>query len=89
MFGVMFVPRPELAAAELLRVCRPGGTVALASWTPAGFIGQMFQTVASHVPPPAGIASPLEWGDEAKVRERLGGGCSDLRQTPRLERFRF
>lgn len=89
MFGVMFAPRPELAAAELLRVCRPGGRVALASWTPGGFVGQMFQTIAGHVPPPAGVPSPLQWGDEAKVRERLGGGCSDLRATPRLIAFEF
>lgn len=89
MFGVMFAPRPELAAAELLRVCRPGGRIALANWTPGGFVGQMFQTIASHVPPPAGMPSPILWGDEAKVRERLGGACSDLRTTPRMIGFEF
>ena len=83
-FGHMFAPRPELAAAELLRVCRPGGTIALANWTPGGFIGQMFRTFTAHVPPPAGIPSPIQWGDEAKVRERLGGGTSDLQTTPQL-----
>ena len=52
MFGAMFAPRPDLVAAELKRVCRPGGVIAMANWTPAGFIGQMFKTMASHVPPP-------------------------------------
>lgn len=89
MFGVMFAPRPELAAAELLRVCRPGGTVALANWTPGGFIGQMFKTIAGHVPPPPGVPSPIQWGDEAKVRERLGAGTTDLRTTPRLIALEF
>jgi SAM-dependent methyltransferase len=89
MFGVMFAPRPELSAAELLRVCRSGGTIALANWTPGGFVGQMFRTIAGYVPPPAGVPSPLLWGDEAKVRERLGGGSSELRTTPRLIAFEF
>jgi SAM-dependent methyltransferase len=89
MFGVMFAPRPELAAAELLRVCRPGGRIALANWTPGGFVGQMFKTIAGSVPPPAGVPSPIQWGDETKVRERLGSGSSDLRTTPRLIAFEF
>jgi len=89
MFGVMFAPRPELAAAELLRVCRPGGRIALANWTPRGFVGQMFTTIASHVPPPAGVPSPILWGDEATVRERLGGSCSDLRTIPQMIAFEF
>lgn len=89
MFGAMFAPRPELAAAEMLRVCRPGGTIALANWTAAGFVGQLFKTIAGHVPPPAGVPSPLQWGDEAKVRERLGGGTSDLLTTPRRIVFEF
>jgi SAM-dependent methyltransferase len=89
MFGVMFAPRPELAAAELLRVCRPGGRIALANWTPGGFVGQMFKTIAGHVPPPAGVPSPLQWGDEGKVRERLGGGTTGLRATPRQIAFAF
>jgi len=89
MFGVMFALRPELAAAELLRVCRPGGRVALASWTPGGFVGRMFKTIAGHVPPPAGVPSPIQWGDEAKVRERLGGGAAELQTTPRLITLEF
>ena len=71
-FGVMFSPNQERAAAELLRVCRPGGRIGLANWTPAGFIGQMFKIVGRHVPPPAGIASPLAWGTEARLAELFG-----------------
>jgi SAM-dependent methyltransferase len=89
MFGVMFAPRPDVAAAELLRVCRTGGTIALATWTAGGFVGQMFRTMANHVPPPAGVPSPILWGDEAKVRERLGPGSSELRMTPRRIALEF
>src|SRR5437763_6036505 len=64
VYGCMFAPDHERAAAELLRVCRPGGRIALASWTPGGFIGDRFRTTASHVPPPAGGASPLLCGEE-------------------------
>ncbi len=70
--GVMFTPNPERAAGELLRVVRPGGKIGLASWTPEGFIGQMFKVVGAHVPPPAGVPSPLQWGTEARVEELLG-----------------
>jgi SAM-dependent methyltransferase len=89
MFGVMFAPRPEVAAAELLRVCRPGGRVALANWTPDGFAGQMFKVQASHVPPPPGVVPPSLWGVEQVVRERLGGGTADLRTTRRLCSMRY
>lgn len=78
MFGAMFAPRPELVAAELKRVCRPGGFIAMANWTPAGFIGQMFKTMSAHVTPPAGMPSPLLWGVEENVRERFGEGISKL-----------
>lgn len=77
MFGAMFAPRPEATAAELLRVCRAGGRVAMANWTPGGFIGRMFKATAAHVPPPD-IPSPLLWGDEAAVRERLRDGVEEL-----------
>ena len=70
MFGAMFAPRPDLVATELARVCRVGGRLAMANWTPAGFIGQLFKITARHVPP-APMPSPLLWGDEATVRERL------------------
>lgn len=72
MFGAMFAPRPEKVAAELLRVCRPGGLIAMANWTPGGFVGKMFQITARHVPPPPGIPVPVLWGDESVVRERFG-----------------
>jgi SAM-dependent methyltransferase len=78
MFGAMFAPRPELVAAELKRVCRPGGFIAMANWTPSGFIGQMFKTNSAHVPPPPGMPSPVLWGVEETVRERLGEGISKL-----------
>lgn len=84
MFGAMFAPRPELAAAELVRVCRPGGRIAMANWTPEGFAGQMFQAVGKHVPPPPHIPPPTEWGDEAVLRERLREGIADLRLMKRM-----
>ena len=89
MFGAMFAPRPELVAAELLRVTRSGGLIAMANWTPASFIGQMFKTIGSLVPPPAIMPSPLLWGDEAKLRERFGAGISELRVQPRMIAFWF
>jgi SAM-dependent methyltransferase len=89
MFGVMFTPRPERAAAEFVRVCRPGGTIALANWTPEGFIGENFRVVGRHVSPPAGGVSPLLWGDEATVRARLGDHVSELRLTRRIARLRY
>ena len=73
----MFAPRPDLVAKELLRVCEPGGTIAMANWTPQGFVGQMFKTVSKFIAP-SGMPSPVLWGDEATVRERLGQGLSDL-----------
>ncbi len=72
-FGVMFAPRQKVAAAELARVCRPGGSVVVANWTPAGFIGRMFAVVGRHLPPPPGAALPVQWGDERHVRTLLGG----------------
>ncbi|MFG1916575.1 class I SAM-dependent methyltransferase [Micromonospora sp. NPDC048898] len=87
--GVMFAPDQQRAAAELVRVCRPGGTVALASWTPQGFVGELFRTVARQVPPPPGLRAPVEWGDEARVRELLGGAVGDLRAVRREFVFRF
>lgn len=89
MFGAMFAPRPELVSAELLRVCRPGGLIVMANWTPTGFIGQMFKTIGKHVAPPPLMASPLLWGDEQAVRERLGDGVSEINFEPRLISFTF
>ena len=89
VFGSMFAPDHARTAAELLRVCRPGGTIALASWTPEGFIGELFRTVGAHVPPPAGVASPLLWGTEAHLRELLGAGIVSLEVAERTFTFRF
>ena len=87
MFGAMFAPRPQLVAAELVRVCRPGGRIAMANWTPEGHIGQMFKTTGKHVPPPPNMPSPIKWGDEATVRELLRDGVADLKLTRRMCRF--
>jgi SAM-dependent methyltransferase len=89
MYGVMFAPRPEWVAGELCRVTKPGGLIALANWTPAGFIGKMFAVFARHVPPPTGLPSPLLWGDTAVVRDRFNGAVSELRLTPRTARMCF
>ena len=89
MFGAMFAPRPDLVAAELKRVCRPGGFIAMANWTPTGFIGQMFKIMSARVPPPAGMPSPLLWGKEETVRERLGEGISKLETKPQIITFEF
>ena len=89
-FGVMFAPQPEVAAAELLRVTRPAGRIGLANWTPGGFVGQMFRIVGGYVPPPAGLPSPLEWGDRSRLHELLGHGVSslDVRSTTFVFRYR-
>jgi len=89
MFGAMFTPRPDVTAAELGRACRPGGRIAMANWTPGGFIGQMFKIVGKYVPSAPGMPSPLLWGDEAIVRERFNGSVSDLRLTRRSITFNF
>jgi SAM-dependent methyltransferase len=77
LIGAMFAPRPELVAAELTRVCRPGGIVAMANWTGAGFVGQMFKTIAKHIAP-SGMPSPVLWGDESTARERLRRGAATV-----------
>jgi ubiquinone/menaquinone biosynthesis C-methylase UbiE len=88
IFGAMFAPRPDLVANELLRVCRPGGTIAMANWTKEGFIGQMFKTFARFIAPP-GMPAPVLWGDENVVRERFGDRVVDLRLTRVLYRFDY
>ncbi|MDQ2767490.1 MAG: class I SAM-dependent methyltransferase [Gemmatimonadota bacterium] len=87
MFGAMFAPRPENVVAELARVTRPGGRIALANWTRDGFIGQLLATHVAYVTPPAGTPSALLWGDESVVRERLGK--RDWVVTTRLRTFTF
>lgn len=79
MFGAMFAPQPEKVAAEMARVCRRGGRVAMANWTPRGFIGQLFRIISLYVPPPAQMPSPMLWGHESRVRERLRDGFANLR----------
>lgn len=77
LIGAMFAPRPDLVAAELTRVCRPGGIIAMANWTAPGFVGQMFKIIAKHISP-GGMPSPLLWGDEPTVRERLRSGIANV-----------
>lgn len=88
LFGAMFAPRPELVATELLRVCRPGGRIAMGNWTREGFIGQMFKTFARFIAPP-GMPSPVLWGDKTTVQERLGPHVADLRLTRVIYRFNY
>ena len=88
LIGAMFAPRPDLVAAELTRVCRPGGMIAMANWTPGGFVGQMFRTISRHIAP-NGMPSPVLWGDEATVRDRLRGGTADLKCTLRVYHFDY
>lgn len=88
MYGAMFAARPDRVAAELVRVCRPGGTIAMANWTRTGFIGSMLKTTVAFVPAPTDVPSPLLWGDEAIVRERLGAATS-LTFNRRTMPFRF
>ena len=83
LVGAMFAPRPDLVAAELLRVCRSGGRIVMANWTPEGHVGRMFKIIGTHLPPPALMPSPLKWGDETTVGERLGHGLSKLDITRR------
>lgn len=89
MFGAMFAPRPDVTAAELVRVCKPGGVIAMANWTPGAFTGQMFKTNAKHVPPPGGMPSPILWGTEDAVRERLTDGVTDLQMTKQKINFTY
>jgi ubiquinone/menaquinone biosynthesis C-methylase UbiE len=86
VFGAMFAPEHDRAAAELLRVCKPGGRIGMANWTPDGDVGKMFMTLAKHAPPPPGVQSPLAWGTEDHLREVFGDGISDLRLERRVSR---
>ena len=86
-FGVMFTPNQEKAASEMIRVCRKGGRIGLANWTPDGFIGQLFKTIGGHVPPPAGIKSPALWGTEARLKELFGG--HEVKTEKRIFNFRY
>jgi ubiquinone/menaquinone biosynthesis C-methylase UbiE len=87
--GVMFAPDQAKAAEELLRVCRPGGKIGLANWTPDGYIGNMFRTQGKHVPPPPGIKPPPLWGTEERLRELLGERVASLEVTQRSYTWRY
>jgi len=87
-YGVMFAPDHQRSARELMRVCRPGGRIGLASWTPAGFLGDLFRTVAKYVPPVPGVQSPLLWGTDAHLRT-LFPGVAKIEHTPRYFAFRY
>ena len=88
-FGVMFTPNQDQAAAELARVCKPGGRIGLANWTPGSFIGQLFRTIAGYVPPPAGVKPPGLWGTQARLAELFGASAKEIRATPRDFVFRY
>jgi ubiquinone/menaquinone biosynthesis C-methylase UbiE len=88
-FGVMFTPNQDKAAAELMRVCKPGGKIGLANWTPDGFIGQLFKTLGKHMPPPAGVKSPALWGTRARLIELFGARAAAIEAQPRDFMFRY
>ncbi|SHN64201.1 class I SAM-dependent methyltransferase [Bradyrhizobium erythrophlei] len=88
-FGVMFTPNQAQAASELARVCKRGGKIGLANWTPEGFIGQVFKTLGKYLPPPAGAKSPALWGTRAAVDEMLGSQASAIKAEPRMFNFRY
>jgi SAM-dependent methyltransferase len=88
-FGVMFTPDQDQAASELARVCRPGGKIGLANWTPEGFIGQVFKTLGKHLPPPAGLRSPALWGTQGRIEEMFGPHAASIQCEPRTFVFRY
>jgi len=88
-FGVMFTPNQDRAASELLRVCKTGGKIGLANWTPEGFIGQLFKTLGKYLPPPAGVRSPALWGTEARLEEMFGAQARDIEITRQHFTFRY
>jgi SAM-dependent methyltransferase len=88
-FGVMFTPNQDKAASELARVCKPGGRIGLASWTPESFIGQLFKTIGQYVPPAPGVKSPALWGTKARLEELFGKTAREIRTTGREFVFRY
>ncbi|PRX33481.1 methyltransferase family protein [Paraburkholderia sp. BL18I3N2] len=88
-FGVMFTPNQEKAASELARVCRPGGKIGLANWTPDSFIGQVFKTIGKYLPPPPGLKSPALWGTRARLDELFHGSARSVVVTSREFMFRY
>jgi ubiquinone/menaquinone biosynthesis C-methylase UbiE len=89
IFGAMFAPDQPKTASELLRVTKPGGRIGMANWTPEGNVGEMFQTMGKHAPPPPGVHSPLRWGNEDNVRALFGDGVSEIRFERRISRQSF
>jgi ubiquinone/menaquinone biosynthesis C-methylase UbiE len=88
-FGVMFAPDQERAARELIRVCRHGGRIGLASWTPDSFIGQVFRVLGGYVPPPPGLRGPSQWGTEDRLAELFAGEAREVRTARREFTFRY
>lgn len=88
-FGVMFAPEQGRAASELARVCRPGGRIGLANWTPEGFVGQMFKVLGRHVPPPPGVRAPSLWGDEEHLHALFGERAATIAVTRRMFNMRY
>jgi ubiquinone/menaquinone biosynthesis C-methylase UbiE len=88
-FGVMFTPDQDRAASELLRVCKSGGKIGLANWTPEGFIGQLFKTLGKYLPPPAGAKSPALWGTQARITEMFGTSAASIKAEKRHFTFRY
>jgi SAM-dependent methyltransferase len=89
VYGSMFAPNQEKTAQELIRVCRPGGRIGMANWTPGGFWGRTFSLVAKYIPPPEGLRPPPEWGTEKRLRELFGGATSSIHITARSALFRY
>ncbi len=88
-FGVMFAPDQAKVASELARVCRSGGTIGMANWTPDGFIGQVFKTLGRYLPPPAGVQPPSRWGHETEVRKMFADSAASITCTPKFFNFRY
>ena len=88
-FGVMFTPNQDKAASELARVCKPGGRIGLANWTPESFIGQLFKTIGKYIPPAPGVKSPALWGTKARLEELFGKTAREIRTTSRDFVFRY
>lgn len=88
-YGVMFTPNQEKAAAEMLRVCRPGGKIGLANWTPEGFVGAIFKLIGRYVPPPQGVKSPALWGTRQRLDELFGAGARAIHVTEKNFAFRY
>ena len=89
LFGAMFAPRPDRVIEEMLRVCKPGGKIAMANWSSRGFVGEQFELMARHSPAPPGIPAPTLWGDESVVQQRFSRGVSALVLTRRVTRFTY